>query len=155
MNSNSTSPAGYTSSDSQGNSSERPGSEGTSYLATMRQTGDNQSTSSTASPLCCTSSIYGAVEAEFPSSPCLDEAKRRVRQRPASARSRNYCWLVLDKIQADDLVQVYANMEAAKPEMWGGTIPNVENVRNLEAAFVEEWNAAIAQMLKCFESIHM
>ncbi|KAF3490662.1 uncharacterized protein GIQ15_00179 [Arthroderma uncinatum] len=33
------------------------------------------------------------------SSECLDEAKALVIQDPASSRSWNYCWLVLQKIQ--------------------------------------------------------
>lgn len=35
------------------------------------------------------------------SSECLDEAKWKVIGDPASARSWNYCWLVLTKIQTE------------------------------------------------------
>ncbi|KAK4954832.1 hypothetical protein LTR10_007024 [Elasticomyces elasticus] len=85
------------------------------------------------------------------SSECLDEAKRRVHADPASNRSWNYCWLVLAKAHTDRLIPAYARAQAARPEMWGGRIPSDASVTQLTEAFVKEWNAALAQMLRYWE----
>ncbi|KAK3629139.1 hypothetical protein LTR56_018260 [Elasticomyces elasticus] len=85
------------------------------------------------------------------SSECLDEAKRRVHADPASNRSWNYCWLVLAKAHTDRLIPAYARAQAARPEMWGGRIPPDASVTQLTEAFVKEWNAALAQMLRYWE----
>ena len=82
------------------------------------------------------------------SSDCLDEGKRRVHQDPASNRSWNYCWLVLAKIHTDSLIPTYARAQASRPEMWGGRIPLAESVDQLTEAFEQEWNAALAQLLR-------
>ncbi|EUC48516.1 hypothetical protein COCMIDRAFT_33998 [Bipolaris oryzae ATCC 44560] len=82
------------------------------------------------------------------SSDCLDEAKRRVYIDPASNRSWNLCWLVLSKIQADQLIPYYARYQATQPAMWGGHAPTAEQVMQLMEAFVNEWNWAVTQMLR-------
>ncbi|KAK3673146.1 hypothetical protein LTR78_006986 [Recurvomyces mirabilis] len=79
------------------------------------------------------------------------EAKRRVHADPASNRSWNYCWLLLAKTHTDRLIPAYARAQAARPEMWGGRIPLAESVAQLTEAFVKEWSAALAQMLKYWE----
>ncbi|TKA30275.1 hypothetical protein B0A54_15353 [Friedmanniomyces endolithicus] len=85
------------------------------------------------------------------SSECLDEAKRRVHADPASNRSWNYCWLVLAKTHTDRLIPAFARAQAVRPEMWGGTVPAAQLVTQLAEAFVEEWNAALAQLLRFWE----
>lgn len=85
------------------------------------------------------------------SSECLDEAKRRVHADPASNRSWNYCWLVLAKVHTDGLIPTYARKQAVRPEMWGGRAPQAEDVEKLVEAFVREWSAALAQMLRHWE----
>ncbi|KAK1822166.1 hypothetical protein LTR12_003305 [Friedmanniomyces endolithicus] len=84
-------------------------------------------------------------------SECLDEAKRRVHADPASNRSWNYCWLVLAKTHTDRLIPAFARAQAVRPEMWGGTVPAAELVARLAEAFVEEWSAALAQLLRFWE----
>ncbi|KAK0928995.1 hypothetical protein LTR91_006240 [Friedmanniomyces endolithicus] len=85
------------------------------------------------------------------SSECLDEAKRRVHADPASNRSWNYCWLVLAKTHTDRLIPAFARAQAVRPEMWGGTVPAAQLVTQLAEAFVEEWKAALAQLLRFWE----
>ena len=70
---------------------------------------------------------------------------------PASNRSWNYCWLVLAKTHTDKLIPIYARAQAARPEMWGGRIPLAESVTQLAEAFVKEWTAALAQLLRYWE----
>ena len=100
------------------------------------------------------------------SSHCLDEAKNRVYSDPASNRSWNLCWLVLSKIQTEfvtpttsqmkdsmlisssQLVPYYARYQASQPTMWGGHTPSSEQITQLTAAFVAEWNYAVGQMLR-------
>ncbi|KAK5725810.1 hypothetical protein LTR15_004000 [Elasticomyces elasticus] len=94
--------------------------------------------------------LYGRM-LMISSSECLDEAKRRVHADPASNRSWNYCWLVLAKAHTDRLIPAYARAQAARPEMWGGRIPPDASVTQLTEAFVKEWNAALAQMLRYWE----
>ncbi|KAK3052118.1 hypothetical protein LTR09_006710 [Extremus antarcticus] len=86
------------------------------------------------------------------SSECLEEAKRRVHQDPASNRSWNYCWLVLAKVQNDTLIQTFARVQASRPEMWGGRNPPAEAVQQLTDAFCEEWTSALAQLLRYWEA---
>ena len=86
------------------------------------------------------------------SSECLDEGKRRVHQDPASNRSWNYCWLVLAKIHTDRLIPNYARAQAAKPEMWAGRKPSAESVNKLADAFIQEWQTALAQLLRYWET---
>ncbi|KAF2159514.1 hypothetical protein M409DRAFT_70963 [Zasmidium cellare ATCC 36951] len=86
------------------------------------------------------------------SSECLDEAKRRVHQDPASNRSWNYCWLVLAKVHTDRMIPTYARAQASQPEMWGGRQPQPAQVDQLAAAFVKEWNSALAQLLRYWET---
>ncbi|OAK98082.1 hypothetical protein IQ06DRAFT_349803 [Phaeosphaeriaceae sp. SRC1lsM3a] len=82
------------------------------------------------------------------SSHCLDEAKRRVYADPASNRSWNLCWLVLSKIQTDQLIPYYARYQASQPTMWGGHNPSSEQITQLTNAFVAEWSYALSQMLR-------
>lgn len=90
-----------------------------------------------------------ALTKNYPfSSECLEEAKRRVYSDPQSNRSWNFCWLVLTKIQNDQLVPYYAHMQASQPAMWGNRIPSAEGVAQLSSAFVSEWNWALNQMLR-------
>ncbi|KAG9383818.1 hypothetical protein A1F94_005729 [Pyrenophora tritici-repentis] len=81
------------------------------------------------------------------SSDCLDEAKRRVYSDPASNRSWNLCWLVLSKIQTDQLIPYYARYQASQPTMWAGHTPSAEQITQLTNAFAAEWNWALGQML--------
>lgn len=86
------------------------------------------------------------------SSELLDEARRRVHQDPSSNRSWNYCWLVLAKVHTDRLISTYARAQASRPEMWGGRIPLADSVNQLSEAFITEWTAALAQLLRYWES---
>ncbi|KAL7773541.1 hypothetical protein CFE70_003506 [Pyrenophora teres f. teres 0-1] len=78
---------------------------------------------------------------------CLDEAKRRVYSDPASNRSWNLCWLVLSKIQTDQLIHYYARYQSSQPTMWAGHTPSAEQITQLTNAFAAEWNWALGQML--------
>ncbi|KAF2237839.1 hypothetical protein EV356DRAFT_573845 [Viridothelium virens] len=82
------------------------------------------------------------------SSACLDDAKQRVYQDPASNRSWNYCWLVLIKIHNDQLIKVHAQAQASLPSMWGDRNPNSETISQLSNAFIMEWSWALGQMLR-------
>ncbi|KAF2658401.1 hypothetical protein K491DRAFT_676442 [Lophiostoma macrostomum CBS 122681] len=82
------------------------------------------------------------------SSDCLEEAKQRVYSDPQSNRSWNFCWLVLSKIQNDQLIPYYAQYQAAQPAMWGGKTPTPEGVAQLSNAFIAEWNYALRHMLR-------
>ncbi|KZF20795.1 hypothetical protein L228DRAFT_284725 [Xylona heveae TC161] len=86
------------------------------------------------------------------SSECLDEAKWLVIQDPASNRSWNYCWLVLVKIQTNQLITKHAHSLASRPTMWGNTTPSPANVRQLAREFINEWTWAISQMLRHWET---
>ncbi|KAI9778027.1 MAG: hypothetical protein M1839_008432 [Geoglossum umbratile] len=86
------------------------------------------------------------------SSECLDEAKWKVIEDPASARSWNYCWLVLMKIQNERLIAKHAAMMASKPAMWGNRTPDQASVAQLANALMNEWNRAVAQMLRHWET---
>ncbi|KAI4126657.1 MAG: hypothetical protein LQ347_004884 [Umbilicaria vellea] len=86
------------------------------------------------------------------SSELLDEAKWQVIEDPESGRSWNYCWLVLTKIRDEQLVTKHAYLLAAKPAMWGGYIPTTERVEQLAAVCIDEWTAAVNQMLRHWDT---
>ncbi|KAK5988209.1 hypothetical protein PT974_12349 [Cladobotryum mycophilum] len=89
----------------------------------------------------------------FPfSSDILDEAHRRVRCDPGSNRSWNLAWLCLTRMRDDGLVVMYAAVEAAKPEMWGGKMPTGEEMGKLAQCFEKEWTQAIETMLRHWTS---
>ncbi|KAF2131160.1 hypothetical protein P153DRAFT_374929 [Dothidotthia symphoricarpi CBS 119687] len=93
-----------------------------------------------------------ALTKNYPfSSECLEEAKRRVYTDPASNRSWNLCWLVLNKIETDQLIPHYACHQASQRSMWGGCTPSPDQVTLLTNAFVVEWNWAMGQMLRHWE----
>ena len=46
------------------------------------------------------------------------------------------------------MIETYASSEAAKPEMWGGRVPETEEAQQLAACFAWEWNEALDQMLR-------
>jgi len=50
------------------------------------------------------------------------------------------------------MIQTYASSEAAKPNMWGGTVPEEEEVDQLAVCFAYEWNDAVEQMLRHWET---
>jgi hypothetical protein len=50
------------------------------------------------------------------------------------------------------MVDSYAASEAAKPEMWGGRIPEAEEAQQLALCFAWEWNEAIEQMLRHWDT---
>ncbi|KAM5443254.1 hypothetical protein MferCBS31731_001571 [Microsporum ferrugineum] len=85
------------------------------------------------------------------SSECLDEAKALVNHDPASSRSWNYCWLVLQKIQDQQLISKHAWGAAAKPEMWGGCTPDAGAMGNLANVLLVEWTRAVQLMLRHWE----
>ncbi|KAK2804881.1 hypothetical protein FQN50_006386 [Emmonsiellopsis sp. PD_5] len=88
----------------------------------------------------------------FPfSSECLDEAKALVIADPQSARSRNYCWLVLFQMQERQLIPKHARQIAAKPAMWGGKKPSIRDIEQLSNACIAEWTMALRQMLRHWE----
>jgi len=85
------------------------------------------------------------------SSHALDEAKRRVYADPSSNRSWNFCWLVLTKIQTDQLIPYYAAHQASQPEMWGNHAPTRQSIQQLAGAFSNEWTWAVDEMLRNWE----
>ncbi|ESZ96604.1 hypothetical protein SBOR_2971 [Sclerotinia borealis F-4128] len=86
------------------------------------------------------------------SSELLDDSKWRVSSDPNSNRSWNYAWLILIKIQDDGMIQTYATSEAIKPEMWGGRLPEAEEAVQLAACFTYEWQEALGQMLRHWDT---
>lgn len=50
------------------------------------------------------------------------------------------------------MIESYANSEAAKPDMWGGRFPETEEADQLAACFAYEWNEALEQMLRHWET---
>ena len=84
----------------------------------------------------------------FTSSELLDEAKCLVHHDHASNRSWNYCWLVLEKIEAEGIIESFAAVHASRPEMWGDSSPSSESVEMLSRELALEWNAALAQLLR-------
>jgi len=81
------------------------------------------------------------------SSECLDEAKWLVLNDPESNRSWNMAWLILIKIQEEELIQKHADALAALPHNWGGRLPDEEEASQLSACFAWEWEGAVEQML--------
>ena len=107
------------------------------------------------------------------SSEALDDAKWRVSNDPESNRSWNYAWLVLVKLKNEwvssflefrmvwgngadmhfsQMISAYAASEAAKPEMWGGEYPDQQDADQLATCFAFEWNEALEQMLRHWET---
>ncbi|KAH0846632.1 hypothetical protein AYO21_11457 [Fonsecaea monophora] len=82
------------------------------------------------------------------SSECLDEAKAMVVRDPSSTRSWNYCWLVLVKMEKENLIAKHARALASKASTWGGRRPTKEEFERLVNACVAEWTRALRQMLK-------
>ncbi|EXJ79623.1 hypothetical protein A1O3_07902 [Capronia epimyces CBS 606.96] len=82
------------------------------------------------------------------SSECLDEAKALVVRDPSSVRSWNYCWLVLVKIEKENLLTKYARALASKASTWGGRQPTHAEFDRLVSACVVEWTRALRQMLR-------
>jgi hypothetical protein len=50
------------------------------------------------------------------------------------------------------MIQTYASSEAAKPDMWGGRVPETEEADQLALCFAYEWNDAMEQMLRHWET---
>ncbi|KAE8450269.1 hypothetical protein EG329_006697 [Mollisiaceae sp. DMI_Dod_QoI] len=86
------------------------------------------------------------------SSAALDDAKWRVSNDPQSNRSWNYAWLVLVKMRDDGMIETYAASEAADPNMWGGRTPEAAEAQQLADCFAYEWNDALAQMLRHWDT---
>ncbi|TVY48086.1 hypothetical protein LOCC1_G002050 [Lachnellula occidentalis] len=82
----------------------------------------------------------------------LDDAKWRVSNDPESNRSWNYAWLVLVKLKDDLMIDFYAATESAKPEMWGGRMPEAEEAQQLAECLAWEWHGALDQMLRHWEN---
>ncbi|KAK3695712.1 hypothetical protein B0T22DRAFT_370404, partial [Podospora appendiculata] len=78
----------------------------------------------------------------------LTQAQALVRSDPESNRSWNLAWLCLVKIRDDDLISTYAALEAARPEMWAGRLPEAEEAEQLAACFKYEWEMAVLNMLR-------
>ncbi|OJD17250.1 hypothetical protein AJ78_02632 [Emergomyces pasteurianus Ep9510] len=85
------------------------------------------------------------------SSECLDDAKILAVSDPKSSRSWNYCWIVLFKIQEQQLIPKHARDTAANPVMWGGRAPTVTEIEQLSNACTAEWTTAVQQMLRHWE----
>ncbi|PGH34156.1 hypothetical protein GX50_03025 [[Emmonsia] crescens] len=85
------------------------------------------------------------------SSECLDEAKSLTISDPKTARSWNYCWLVLSKMQEQQLIPKHARDIAANPAMWGGRPPTTTEIEQLSDACTAEWTMAAEQMLRHWE----
>ena len=82
----------------------------------------------------------------------VHDAHARVRGDPNSNRSWNMAWLCLMKMRDDGLIPAYAAVEASKQEMWGTTVPTEEDVQQLAACFEYEWNLAVDQMLRHWQT---
>ncbi|TDZ20187.1 hypothetical protein Cob_v006989 [Colletotrichum orbiculare MAFF 240422] len=76
------------------------------------------------------------------------DAQALVHDDPESNRSWNLAWLILDKIEKQDMVRSYAAAEAAKLEMWGGREPTAQEAGQLAQCFEYEWNQAMNKMLR-------
>ncbi|KAK4183929.1 hypothetical protein QBC35DRAFT_392840 [Podospora australis] len=74
-------------------------------------------------------------------------AQMLVQNDPDANRSWNFAWLVLRKIEDENLISSYAESEASRPEMWAGTYPDDEQVAQLAACFEHEWSSAVGRML--------
>jgi len=49
---------------------------------------------------------------------------------------------------SSNLIQKHVDASAAKPEMWGGRMPENYEVTRLAACFSKEWETAVEQMLR-------
>ncbi|CAI6262486.1 unnamed protein product [Periconia digitata] len=104
-----------------------------------------------------------ALSRDYPFSvECLEEAKRRVYTDPASNRSWNLCWLILQKIRTDNLIPYFSHLQASQPAMWASSTPggyghghslrvSEEQVGRLAQAFVREWESAVGILLRGWE----
>ncbi|KAK4936303.1 hypothetical protein LTR10_022780 [Elasticomyces elasticus] len=86
------------------------------------------------------------------SSECLDEAKAMVVRDPSSVRSWNYCWLVLIKMERENLITKHARALASKASTWGGRRPTAADFDKLVKACVAEWTRALRQMLRHWDN---
>ena len=50
------------------------------------------------------------------------------------------------------MIDSYATLESAKPEMWGGRIPEAEEAQQLADCLAWEWHEALEQMLRHWEN---
>ena len=50
------------------------------------------------------------------------------------------------------MIDFHSTAEAAKPEMWGGRVPEADEVQQLAACLAWEWNEALEQMLRHWEN---
>lgn len=67
-----------------------------------------------------------------------------------------YQWELLQKYLLtfiySQMIEAYAASEAAKPDMWGGRTPEDEEAQQLAACFAYEWNRALEQMLRHWDT---
>jgi len=54
--------------------------------------------------------------------------------------------------EQSQMIDSYATAEAARPEMWGGRIPEADEAQQLAACLAWEWNEALDQMLRHWEN---
>lgn len=54
----------------------------------------------------------------------------------------------LTNMMCRNLISTYANHEASQPEMWGGRYPEQEEIEQLAACLVYEWERAVDTMLR-------
>ncbi|KAI0204071.1 hypothetical protein F4808DRAFT_367885 [Astrocystis sublimbata] len=78
----------------------------------------------------------------------VDTARQLVSGDFASTRSWNTAWLCLVKIRDAGLIHSCAQLEAERPEMWGGRYPSPEEVEQLSQCFIYEWTQAVDTMLR-------
>ncbi|KAL1987123.1 hypothetical protein VTN96DRAFT_4729 [Rasamsonia emersonii] len=71
---------------------------------------------------------------------------------PESARSWNYCWLVLVKIERMNLIPKHARALASRPEMWGAIQPSPQHVDQLANEWIQEWTRALHHMLRHWDT---
>lgn len=50
------------------------------------------------------------------------------------------------------MIDTYASVEASKPDMWGGRVPEPDEAQQLAACFAYEWKVALDQMLRHWET---
>lgn len=50
------------------------------------------------------------------------------------------------------LIAYFARLQAARPETWNGRVPGEEKVGRLADEIVLEWEGAVGQMLRCWET---
>ncbi|KAF1359886.1 hypothetical protein EJ07DRAFT_177758 [Lizonia empirigonia] len=96
--------------------------------------------------------LRGLMRTHAFSAACVDEARSRVYADPESNRSWNLAWLVLRKIGNDRLIAYFARLQAARPETWKGRVSGEEKVGRLADEIVLEWEGAVGQMLRCWET---